>query len=102
MGSAPIDQIPVHGQNGHCNGVCDDESLSDELVTRYTNCHILSNGKLIKEDLWVRRGRFIDPQRLFYDERKTADRIINCHGAIISPGFIELQLNGRNHISSLV
>ncbi|CAL8289188.1 unnamed protein product [Boreogadus saida] len=46
------------------------------------------------EDLWVRDGRILDPEKLFFDERGYADRRLDCGGAILAPGFIDVQLNG--------
>lgn len=36
----------------------------------------------------------MDPQKVFYDDLAMPDRIINLGGKIISPGFIDIQING--------
>lgn len=59
------------------------------------NCRILRNGQLITEDLWVRDGKIINPEKVFFDEKVQACNRIDCKNAIISPGFIDLQINGR-------
>jgi len=46
-------------------------------------------------DVWVREGKVIDPQRLFYVEKLAPDRVIDCHGLIVAPGFIDIQINGE-------
>ncbi|KAJ0058520.1 hypothetical protein NL108_016383, partial [Boleophthalmus pectinirostris] len=46
------------------------------------------------EDLWVREGQILDPEKLFFDEKGFADKQIDCDGLIIAPGFIDVQLNG--------
>ncbi|KAM6962449.1 N-acetylglucosamine-6-phosphate deacetylase [Aplochiton taeniatus] len=46
------------------------------------------------EDLWVRDGRILDPEKLFYDEEGFADIRVDCEGCIIAPGFIDVQING--------
>ena len=64
-------------------------------ITRFKNCDVLRNGELVKgADVWVREGKVIDPQRLFYEEKRKPDQIVDCQGLIVAPGFIELQING--------
>lgn len=59
------------------------------------NCRLLRNHILHENvDLWVRHGRVIDPEKIFYDERRSADRVVDCYGAICAPGFIDMQING--------
>lgn len=38
----------------------------------------------------------MNPEKIFYDEKIMPDLKINCGGALISPGFIDLQINGIN------
>lgn len=64
-------------------------------IKQFHNCMILRNGKIIKEDLWTRYGKIINPEPLFFDEKQYADVKIDCQGALISPGFIDLQVNGE-------
>lgn len=63
-------------------------------VTKYFNCNILKNGKILKQDLWVEDGQIVDPEIIFYDKKKMPDFEIDCLGSLISPGFIDLQING--------
>ncbi|KAH0552155.1 N-acetylglucosamine-6-phosphate deacetylase [Cotesia glomerata] len=63
-------------------------------LQQFFNCRLLRNGKLINDNLWVRNGIIVDPERLFFDEKVKADKSIDCHNAIISPGYIEIQING--------
>jgi N-acetylglucosamine-6-phosphate deacetylase len=65
-----------------------------DVVIRYKNCYVLREGHLILDDIWVRKGRVIDPMELFFKERKMADITIECNRYIASPGFIDIQLNG--------
>lgn len=51
-------------------------------------------GVLEVGDVWVRGGTIIDPMKLFYEERKAADLIVDCKGLILAPGFIDIQING--------
>ncbi|XP_075420535.1 N-acetylglucosamine-6-phosphate deacetylase isoform X1 [Tenrec ecaudatus] len=63
-------------------------------VLRFTNCRLLRAGRLLREDLWVREGRILDPEKLFFDERRLADERRDCGGCILAPGFIDVQING--------
>lgn len=68
--------------------------MSDAPITQFVNCRILRDHKLQREDLWVREGRILDPEKLFFDEKGFADEQVNCEGSIIAPGFIDVQING--------
>lgn len=65
-----------------------------ELI-QFRNCRLLRDHRLHDSlDLWVRDGRVIDPESVFFDERRAADRTVDCAGAICAAGFIDLQING--------
>lgn len=63
-------------------------------VKKFINCSIVRNHKIVKDYLWVRNGKIINPEPLFFDEKVGPAEIIDCQGALIAPGFIDLQLNG--------
>lgn len=63
-------------------------------VTKFHNCLILRDHKIVKEDILVRNGKFLDPEPLFFDEKKSAEISIDCAGLLIAPGLIDLQING--------
>lgn len=63
-------------------------------LKQFHNCRILRHGNILLEDLWVRDGKIIDPEKIFYDEKVEPDVRIDCKGALISPGFIDVQING--------
>ncbi|XP_066600102.1 N-acetylglucosamine-6-phosphate deacetylase isoform X2 [Prorops nasuta] len=63
-------------------------------LKQFHNCQILRNGQILLEDLWIRDGKIIDPEKIFFDEKIQPDIKINCHGALIAPGYIDLQING--------
>ncbi|XP_055526353.1 N-acetylglucosamine-6-phosphate deacetylase [Wyeomyia smithii] len=65
-----------------------------QTIIQFRNCHLLRNHHIIVEDLWVRAGQIIDPEKVFFDEQEQANLQIDCKGAIIAPGFIDLQING--------
>ncbi|GAV08426.1 hypothetical protein RvY_18117 [Ramazzottius varieornatus] len=62
-------------------------------VVRMRDCRILREGRIIKEDLWIRNGHIIDPEVLFFEERRSADISVDCL-FLIAPGFIDIQING--------
>lgn len=68
--------------------------MSPNKLLQFVNCKILRNHKIIEEDLWVRNGKIVNPEKVFFDEKVAANTKINCDGAILAPGFIELQING--------
>ncbi|XP_065821043.1 N-acetylglucosamine-6-phosphate deacetylase [Labrus bergylta] len=70
------------------------KSVSDAPITQFVNCRILRDHRLQREDLWVRDGRILDPEKLFFDEQGYADKRVDCEGSIIAPGFIDTQING--------
>lgn len=45
-------------------------------------------------DVWVRDGKVIDPQKLFYEEKRLPDEVVDCTNLIVAPGFIDIQING--------
>lgn len=70
------------------------KTVSDAPITQFINCRILRDHQLQREDLWVRDGRILDPEKLFFDEQGYADKRVDCAGSIIAPGFIDVQING--------
>lgn len=73
----------------------DNLSNSDGIITKFINCRLIRNHQIIQDDhLYVRNGKIINPEPLFFDEKLPPDVIINCDGHLISPGFIDLQING--------
>ncbi|XP_065187956.1 N-acetylglucosamine-6-phosphate deacetylase-like [Sycon ciliatum] len=63
-------------------------------IIRFTDCHVLREKGLVKEDLWVRNGKIADPLKLFYNEKLRETVKVNCKGGIVAPGFIDVQING--------
>jgi N-acetylglucosamine-6-phosphate deacetylase len=70
-------------------------SSSGKLI-KFKNCRILRDHKIVREYLWVRDKKIINPEKIFFDEKKSAHITIDCNNAIIAPGFIELQINGKH------
>ncbi|RMZ76661.1 hypothetical protein DV738_g4781, partial [Chaetothyriales sp. CBS 135597] len=68
------------------------------VITKFTNGYLLRDGQLVPGDLWVssKTGRIISPQSAFYAGHLRPDRVVDLEGKILSPGFIDVQLNGGN------
>ncbi|OMJ12670.1 putative N-acetylglucosamine-6-phosphate deacetylase [Smittium culicis] len=73
----------------------DPEYIKDKLIKFY-NCRILKNHELVDEYLFIRNGKIVDPKYSFWDEKVTPDLFFDCEQGIISPGYIDIQLNGSN------
>ncbi|XP_056634706.1 N-acetylglucosamine-6-phosphate deacetylase [Diorhabda carinulata] len=65
-----------------------------QLITKFYNCRILRNHKLVDDELYVRNGKVVDAVELFFKEKRVAHIFIDCKGGIIAPGLIDLQING--------
>jgi len=68
-------------------------------VIKFTNGHLLKDGQLVSGDLWVsaETGRIISPQSAFYSSHLRADKTVDLQGKILSPGFIDVQINGYHN-----
>lgn len=68
---------------------------TDQLV-QLKNLRVVKRGRaeLVREDLMIRNGRVCDPEKVFFDEKRLPDLILDCHGLVASPGLIDVQLNG--------
>ncbi|KAK1755678.1 carbohydrate esterase [Echria macrotheca] len=65
-------------------------------ITKLTNCRLLRGDELVWDDLWVSSttGRIVQSQAAFYDDLIVPNDVIDLGGRIVSPGFIDSQLNG--------
>jgi len=54
------------------------------------------SGTLSVGDVWVERGKLIDPLRLFYVDKRSPDVVVDCRGLVVAPGFIDVQINGKH------
>jgi N-acetylglucosamine-6-phosphate deacetylase len=61
---------------------------------RFRNCKLIRHHALLIDDLWIRNGKIINPQEIFFDEKIQADIEYDCQGVLIAPGYIDLQING--------
>lgn len=65
------------------------------IITKFFNCNILKDGKILAQDIWVEDGQIANPEMIFYDQKKIPDIEIDCLGSLIAPGFLDLQINGQ-------
>jgi len=63
-------------------------------ITQFINCRLLRNHAIVADDLWVRDGEILNPEKLFFEERVIADEYVDCQGMLLVPGFIDVQING--------
>jgi N-acetylglucosamine-6-phosphate deacetylase len=73
----------------------------DSDIVKFTNCRVLLHHKLVREDLWIHKGKIINAQECFWravhsngKQKFEANVVIDCQDHIIIPGYIDLQLNG--------
>ncbi|SPO04757.1 related to N-acetylglucosamine-6-phosphate deacetylase [Cephalotrichum gorgonifer] len=65
-------------------------------ITKFTNCRLVRGDALVPGDLWVSAatGKIIHSQAEFYDQLLVPGEVIDLGGRIVSPGLIDVQLNG--------
>ncbi|KAF1953634.1 N-acetylglucosamine-6-phosphate deacetylase [Byssothecium circinans] len=65
-------------------------------VIKFTNCLLVKGNELVNDDLWISSstGKILNGQEILYEHRTAPDNIIDLGGRILSPGFIDVQLNG--------
>ncbi|RSL61927.1 hypothetical protein CEP54_006031 [Fusarium duplospermum] len=70
--------------------------ISSGSITKFTNCRLARGDNLVSEDLWVssHTGTILSSQATFFDSGTLPDRVIDLGDRIISPGLIDVQLNG--------
>lgn len=62
---------------------------------QFTNCKIFFGNQLeiIKKDLFVLNGKIVSTENINYNLK--VDVIVDCSNYILSPGFIDIQVNGK-------
>jgi len=64
-----------------------DEPASRSLIKRFTRARLLRGRQIEEGELWILEGKIIPPQN-------EADLTLDLKGALVAPGFIDLQING--------
>lgn len=59
------------------------------------------NGRILRGNtlqeggtLWFKDGRIVDPIEEFWQEKASAECVLDAQGMIISPGYLDIQING--------
>jgi len=73
---------------------CSTTSYGGNRLVKYRNCSLLRDHAIVVDDLWVRGGTIVNPEKVFFDERVQPDEVIDCGNLLIAPGFIDVQING--------
>ncbi|KAF9127538.1 putative N-acetylglucosamine-6-phosphate deacetylase [Mortierella sp. 14UC] len=64
-------------------------------VIKITNCRVFRDGKIVDKDaIWIQDGKIIDPHKFFWYQKRLPDEVLDAEGLLVSPGFIEAQING--------
>ncbi|KAI8967293.1 hypothetical protein BDF20DRAFT_908495 [Mycotypha africana] len=64
-------------------------------ITKIINARILRDHEIVNDSyLWIQDGKIIDAFNSFFKYNREPDEIIDAQGAIVAPGFIDLQING--------
>ena len=50
----------------------------------------------------MEKGRIVNPEELFYVQKRPPAFQVDCRGSIIAPGFIDVQINGEDSESALI
>ncbi|KAI8345787.1 hypothetical protein B0O80DRAFT_520154 [Mortierella sp. GBAus27b] len=68
---------------------------NEPKVTKIVNCKILKDRKIVEKDsIWIQNGKIIDPHKFFWHQKRLPDVVLDAHGLLVVPGFIEAQING--------
>ena len=64
------------------------------LIACYKGGLLPSGNDLVQEDVWVRDGKIVQAQHLFFREKRSPDFVFDCSEHLLAPGFIDIQING--------
>ncbi|KAI7894815.1 uncharacterized protein EV154DRAFT_414448 [Mucor mucedo] len=68
---------------------------SEGKITKIINGRLLLHHEIVENSyLWLQDGKIISAFHSFFEEKREPDIVIDAKGAIISPGYIDLQING--------
>ncbi|RWS28055.1 N-acetylglucosamine-6-phosphate deacetylase-like protein [Leptotrombidium deliense] len=81
-------------------------TMDSKAIYQFKNCQIIRGHKILSEDLWVRNGKIINPEPLFFEERKAADFQFDCAGFYIAPGglgfdFADVNIDIENAVTAV-
>lgn len=68
---------------------------SNSKITKIVNARMLLDHKIVQDSyLWFQDGKIIHPQSLFFEQHRDADEVIDAQGALVVPGYLDIQING--------
>jgi len=76
--------------------VSPDDAIKRDIITKFTNCRLVAGSSLVSADLWISSlsGTILNGQEVFYSQKRLPDVVIDLGNRIVSPGLIDVQLNG--------
>uniref|UniRef100_T1HGW2 N-acetylglucosamine-6-phosphate deacetylase n=4 Tax=Rhodnius TaxID=13248 RepID=T1HGW2_RHOPR len=63
-------------------------------ITRFTDCRVLRDHEIYEDDIWFSDGVILDPEKEFFVNKHVPQKSVSLDGAIVAPGFIDIQING--------
>lgn len=70
-------------------------ATSNSKITKIVNARLLLDHGIVQDSyLWFQHGKIIHPQNLFFDQHRDADEVIDAEGALVVPGYLDIQING--------
>ncbi|CAO3681763.1 unnamed protein product [Umbelopsis vinacea] len=73
----------------------DQASSTEGKVIKIVNARLLLDHEIVENTyLWFRDGKIVDPQELFFKDYREPDEVIDANGAIVVPGYLDVQING--------
>ncbi|CAG8437976.1 6820_t:CDS:2 [Ambispora gerdemannii] len=63
-------------------------------VTKIINCRLIRDKIIYDDVLYLQNGTIIDPLVNFFECGEEPTRVIDAKGALVAPGFIDIQVNG--------
>ncbi|KAJ3386121.1 putative N-acetylglucosamine-6-phosphate deacetylase [Lobulomyces angularis] len=78
-----------------------DNSNNDVKILKLINCRLIIKEELLSDQVLfidVTNGKILDGQKIFFQERNWSRlntmQILDCNNLIVSPGYIDIQING--------
>lgn len=71
-------------------------------ITRFTDCRVLRDHEIYEDDIWFSDGVILDPEKEFFVNKHVPQKSVSLDGAIVAPGFIDIQINGKKFYYDLI
>ncbi|KAI8871042.1 Metallo-dependent hydrolase [Ramicandelaber brevisporus] len=81
--------------NGSANSSANGSNTNTSNLKVIYNCRILRDHAIVEdEQIWIHGGKIVDPRPFFFDRNNEPIERIDAKGALVVPGFIDIQING--------